>query len=112
MDYNPPISADELKVEFDKLKEVFRGDNSSAKFDASTVMMVLILRYLSNNIQSIDVEPITTVLGSTLIGLLRPRIPKGSVIHQLQNAVTVLFSSSGEAKVRAFAFGLVQLSKR
>ena len=63
MDYNPPISADELKVEFDKLKEVFRGDNSSAKFDASADMMVLISRYLSNNIQSIDVEPITTVLG-------------------------------------------------
>jgi len=63
MDNNPPISADELKVEFDKLKEVFRGDNSSAKFDASADMMVLISRYLSNNIQSIDVEPITTVLG-------------------------------------------------
>lgn len=63
MDYNPPISADELRVEFDKLKEIFRGDNSSAKFDASADMMVLISRYLSNNIQSIDVEPITNVLG-------------------------------------------------
>ena len=62
VDYNPPISADELKVEFDKLKEVFRGDNSSAKFGASADMMVLISRYLSNNIQSIDVEPIMTVL--------------------------------------------------
>ena len=77
MDYNPPISADELQIEFDRLKEVFRGDNSSAKFDASKDMMLLISRYLSNNIQSIDVEPITTVLGSTLIGLLRPRIPQG-----------------------------------
>ncbi|MEK9569479.1 MAG: hypothetical protein VW124_10750 [Paracoccaceae bacterium] len=63
MDNNPPISADELKVEFDKLKEVFRGDNSSAKFDASADMMVLISRYLSNNIQSIDIEPITIGLG-------------------------------------------------
>lgn len=52
MDDNLPISADELKVEFDKLKEVFRGDNSSAKFDASADMMVLISRYLSNNIAS------------------------------------------------------------
>jgi hypothetical protein len=63
MDYNPPISADELKVEFDRLKEVFLGDNPSAEFDASADMMVLISRYLSNNIQSIDVEPITSVLG-------------------------------------------------
>lgn len=62
MDNNPPISADELQIEFDRLKEVFRGDNSFAKFDASAEMMVLISRYLSNNIQSIDVEPITTVL--------------------------------------------------
>jgi uncharacterized protein YoaH (UPF0181 family) len=62
MDNNPPISADELQIEFDRLKGVFRGDNSFAKFDASAEMMVLISRYLSNNIQSIDVEPITTVL--------------------------------------------------
>ena len=56
MDNNPPISADELQIEFDRLKEVFRGDNSFAKFEASAEMMVLISRYLSNNIQSIDVE--------------------------------------------------------
>lgn len=62
MDNNPPISADELQVEFDRLKEVFRGSNSFAKFDASAEMMVLISRYLSNSIQSIDIEPITTVL--------------------------------------------------
>ena len=62
MDFNPPISGDELQIEFDRLKEVFRGDNSFAKFDASAEMMVLISRYLSNNIQSIDVESITTVL--------------------------------------------------
>ncbi len=62
MDNNPPISADELQIEFNRLKEVFRGDDSFAKFDASAEMMVLISRYLSNNIQSIDVEPITTVL--------------------------------------------------
>ena len=63
MDNNPPISADELQIEFDRLKEVFRGDNSFAKFDASTDMMRLISRYLSHNVESIDVEPITTVLG-------------------------------------------------
>jgi len=62
MDYNPPISADELQIEFDRLKEVFLGDNSFAKFDASADMMRLISRYLSNNIESIDVEPIMTVL--------------------------------------------------
>jgi len=62
MDYNPPISADELQIEFDRLKEVFLGDNSFAKFDASADLMRLISRYLSNNIESIDVEPIMTVL--------------------------------------------------
>ena len=62
MDNNPPISADELQIEFDRLKEVFRGDNSFAKFDASTDMVRLISRYLSHNVESIDVEPITTVL--------------------------------------------------
>lgn len=62
MDFNPPIYADELQIEFDRLKEVFRGDNSLAKFDASADMMRLISRYLSNNIESIDVEPIMTVL--------------------------------------------------
>ena len=54
MDNNPPIYADELQIEFDMLEEVFRGDNSFAKFEASAEMMVLISRYLSNNIQSID----------------------------------------------------------
>ena len=44
MDYNPPISADELQIEFDRLKEVFCGDNSFAKFDALAEMMVLISR--------------------------------------------------------------------
>ena len=61
MDNNPPISADELQIEFDRLKEVFRGDNSFAKFEASVEMMVLISHYLSNNIQSIDVEPTVDV---------------------------------------------------
>ena len=42
MDNNPNISADELRIEFDKLKEVYRGDNSFAKFDASSEMMGLI----------------------------------------------------------------------
>jgi len=60
MDNNKPIPADELQMEIDRLKEVFRGDNSFAKFDASAKMMVLVSRYLSNNIQAIDVEPITT----------------------------------------------------
>ena len=62
MDYNPPISADELKSEFDKLKDVFIGSDSDAKFNASAQMMVLISRYLSHNIEAIDVYPITTVL--------------------------------------------------
>ena len=52
MDNNPPISAGELQIEFDRLKEVFRGDNSFAKFEASVEMMVLISHYLSNNIAS------------------------------------------------------------
>lgn len=63
MDNNPPISADELKSEFDKLKSVFVGSDSDAKFNASAQMMVLISRYLSHNIEAIDVFPITSVLG-------------------------------------------------
>ena len=63
MDNNPPISADELKSEFDKFKGVFIGSESVAKFNASAQMMVLISRYLSHNIKAIDVYPITSVLG-------------------------------------------------
>jgi hypothetical protein len=44
MGNNPTISADELQIEFDRLKAVFRGDNSFAKFDASAEMLVLISR--------------------------------------------------------------------
>lgn len=62
MDANPPISADELKAEFDKLKEIFLSHSTDAKFNAASEMMVLISRYLSHNIHSIDVYPITTVL--------------------------------------------------
>lgn len=63
MDYNAPISADELKHEFDRLKSVFVGSDSEAKFNAAAQMMVLISRYLSHNIEEIDVFPITSVLG-------------------------------------------------
>jgi len=63
MDHNPPISSDELKSEFDKLKDVFIGSDSDAKFNASAQMMVLISRYLSHNIEAMDVYPITSVLG-------------------------------------------------
>ena len=63
MDANPPISADELKAEFDKLSEIFHGHSTNAKFIAASEMMVLISRYLSNNIQSLDTYPITTILG-------------------------------------------------
>ncbi len=62
MDFNPPISAEELKNEFDKLKEVFLGTDSEAKFDAASNMMVLMSRFLSNNIHALDVYPITMVL--------------------------------------------------
>lgn len=62
MDYNPPISADELKSEFDKLKNVFIGSDSDAKFKATEDMMLLISRYLGNNIHSLDIYPITAVL--------------------------------------------------
>ena len=62
MDFNPPISAAELKNEFDKLKEVFLGTDSQAKYDAASNMMVLMSRFLSNHIQSLDVYPITMVL--------------------------------------------------
>lgn len=62
MDANPPISADELKAEFDKLSEIFLGHSADAKFNAAAEMMVLISRYLSNNIRYIDVYPINTVL--------------------------------------------------
>ena len=63
MDANPPISAEELKAEFDKLSEIFLGHSTDEKFNAASKMMVLISRYLSNNIQSLDTFPITTVLG-------------------------------------------------
>ena len=62
IDHNPPISADELKIEFDSLSRVFRGDDKSAKLNALSMMMVLISRYLSNQIPSIDVLPITVLL--------------------------------------------------
>lgn len=62
MDYNPPISADELKSEFDNLKNVFIGSDTDAKFKATEDMMLLISRYLGNNIHSLDVYPITAVL--------------------------------------------------
>lgn len=62
MDANPPISADELKAEFDKLSEIFHGHSTNAKFIAASEMMVLISRYLSNNIKSLDTCPITTIL--------------------------------------------------
>ena len=62
IDQNPPISAGELKIEFDNLSKVFRGDDKSAKLDASSIMMVLISRYLSNQIPSIDISPITALL--------------------------------------------------
>lgn len=57
-----PISSEELKNEYDKLKEVFLGTDSEAKYDAASNMMMLITRYLGNNIQSLDVYPITMVL--------------------------------------------------
>ncbi|MEK9532627.1 MAG: hypothetical protein VW162_06970 [Alphaproteobacteria bacterium] len=63
MDYNAPISADELKHEFDKLKSVFVGSGSEAKFNAAAQMMLVVSRYLSHNIKEIDVFPITSVLG-------------------------------------------------
>ena len=63
MDANPPISAEELKAEFDKLSEIFLGHSTDEKFNAASKMMVLISRYLSHNIQSLDTFPITTVLG-------------------------------------------------
>ena len=62
MDFNPPISAEELKNELDKIKQVFLSADSEAKFNAAVNMMVLITRYLGNNIQSLDVYPITMVL--------------------------------------------------
>ena len=63
MDYNAPISADELKHEFDKLKSIFVETDAEAKFNATAQMMVLISRYLSQNIEELDVFPITSVLG-------------------------------------------------
>lgn len=62
MDINPPISAEELKNEFDKIKQVFLSADSEAKYNAAAKMIVLITRYLGNNIQSLDVYPITMVL--------------------------------------------------
>lgn len=62
MDFNPPISAEELKNEFDKIKQVFISADSKAKYDAASKMMVLISRFLSNHIQSLDIYPITMVL--------------------------------------------------
>ena len=62
IDHNPPISASELKVEFDKLKKVFYGDSPSDKIDATGDMLALITRYLGNNIPSFDAKPISIVL--------------------------------------------------
>ena len=56
MGNNPPISADELQIECNRFKEVFRGDNSFAKFDASAEMMVLISRYLSDAVTNMEMR--------------------------------------------------------
>ena len=62
IDSMPPISADELTFEFDKLKKAFCADNPSDKIDATANMLVLITRYLGNNIPLLDATPITMVL--------------------------------------------------
>lgn len=45
------MSADELRVDFDRIIEILRGDNLSAKFDALADMMVRVSRYPSNYIE-------------------------------------------------------------
>ena len=42
MDAYLPISADELKDEFDKLKNVVVETNSEAKFNAAALMMLFV----------------------------------------------------------------------
>ena len=63
VDHNPPISANELKIEFGKLKKAFNSDSPSDKIDATADMLVLVSRYLGNNIPSFDATPISIVLG-------------------------------------------------
>ena len=63
MDKNKQILTDEFNNEFNRLKEVFIGSGSEAKFNASAETLALISRYLGYNTRSFDFYPITTVLG-------------------------------------------------
>lgn len=78
------------RLKLDRLKEVFRGDNSFAKFDALTEMMVLISRYLSNNNQSMNVGGVE-ILNLSVGCFLAPRKSKANTNDQPKNPLIKYF---------------------
>lgn len=62
MSLDEPITEEELRHEFSALGEIFRSAGDVDKFGASAKMMRLISRYLSSNVEGIDVSPITLLL--------------------------------------------------
>ena len=57
-----PITDQALREKFESYKDIFRGSNSAEQFGAAADMLVTISAYLGENVQSIDVWPITRIL--------------------------------------------------
>ena len=56
------MTDEELREKFESYTEIFKGDDASEKFNAAADMMHVMSSYLVDNVEGVDIWPITVVM--------------------------------------------------